>query len=378
MNRPLAGPQTLLRTINARAILETLAERGPLTRAELMTHTGLSRTAVTQVLRMLEADGAVTPAGVDRDTKGPAATRVGLHPGLGLAVAVRVEHHAVHVALLDPRGTVHARRNAPFSAYGDRAARIAALVDECRDEVPGPLQLAVVGVPGIVTADGGIRDDEGSDAGAFRDALVERLGCPVRIENDVNLAALAEFDGGAGSELSSFALLVLDDGLGAGIIIDRKLHRGAAGVAGEVAYLPQTPLPIGAAVLGEDVVAELARAHGRDPERPLSVHLDAAADGDPGAAGLVVEIARRLSIIAGSIALVIDPEAFVLGGAGAHPVLADAVRRSAEDFAGRLPVRFLTSSLGNEATLAGAVSEAASALRATLLDQLLPDDRTPE
>lgn len=80
MSRPLAGPQTLLRTLNGRAILERLARSGPQTRSELMAATGLSRTAVTQVLRMLDAAGAVTAAGVDRDTRGPAAGRVALHP----------------------------------------------------------------------------------------------------------------------------------------------------------------------------------------------------------------------------------------------------------------------------------------------------------
>ena len=100
MARPLAGPQTLLRTLNGRAILETLARRGPLTRAELVAETGLSRTAVTQVLRMLDASSAVAAAGVDRDTRGPAAGRVALHPQLGFAAAVHVDAHAAHVALV--------------------------------------------------------------------------------------------------------------------------------------------------------------------------------------------------------------------------------------------------------------------------------------
>lgn len=376
MTRPLAGPQTLLRTLNARAILQVLAETGPLTRAELMFRTGLSRTAVTQVLRMLEARGAVTPAGLDRDTNGPAATRVSLHPGLGVAVAARVDHHAVHVALVDAHGTIRAERHAVLPSHGDRVARITALVDLCRDGVPGAVHLAVVAVPGVVTAEGGIRDDGGTDAGAFRSALAEALGCDVRVENDVNLAALAELAGGAGRGLSSFALLLLDDGLGAGVIIGRALHRGASGVAGEVSYLPQTPLPLGAPVLGEVVVAELARAYGRDAAEPLAVHLDAAAAGDERAQRLAAEIARRLALVAASIALVLDPEAVLLGGDGAHPVLVDAVRRFADDYADRLPLRFVASSLGREAPLAGAVSEAASALRTALFAQLLPDDRT--
>lgn len=170
MSRPLAGPQGLLRTLNGRAILETLARSGPQTRAELMSATGLSRTAVTQVLRMLESAGAVAAAGLDRETRGPAAGRVELHPRLGFAAAVHVDHHAAHVVLVDATGTVRAEEHAAFPGTDDRVAHIVALVDRCRLSVKaakGAVHLAVVGVPGIVTADGGIRDDLGPDGGAF-------------------------------------------------------------------------------------------------------------------------------------------------------------------------------------------------------------------
>ncbi len=69
-------------------------------------------------------------------------------------------------------------------------------------------------MPGIVTADGGIRDDLGPDGGAFRAALSTALDCPVRIENDVNLAALAELTAGEGAVLASFALLLSTTGSG--------------------------------------------------------------------------------------------------------------------------------------------------------------------
>ncbi len=372
MARPLAGPQTLLRTLNGRAILVTLARRGPLTRAELMSETGLSRTAVTQVLRMLEGSNAVAPAGVDRETRGPAAGRVSLHPHLGYAAAVHVDAHAAHVVLVDPTGAVRAEQHAPFPLRGDRVEHIAGLVAKARRSVRGPLHLAVVGVPGIVTADGAIRDDQGPDGGAFRNGLSARLGCPVRVENDVNLAALAELTNGTGAELASFALLLLDDGLGGGIVIDGALHRGFSGVAGEVMYLPQNPLPTGAPVLGAEVVRDLALAHGRDQEQTIDQHLDAASDGDPAAQAMVAEMGRRLTIAAGSVALILDPEAFILAGSAAHPAFVQAVAAVAEEWAPQLPMRFLVSSFGPEAPLVGAVGEAASALRATVFSALLP------
>jgi predicted NBD/HSP70 family sugar kinase len=378
MTRPLAGPQTLLRALNGRAILEALARTGPRTRAELMAATGLSRTAVTQVLRMLEGAGAVAPAGVDRDTRGPAAARVALHPHLGFAAAIHADHHAAHVVLVDPTGAVRAELHEDFPRADDRVAHIARLVDRGRRAAKGPVHAAVVGVPGIVTSDGGIRNDEGPDGGAFRSALAAALGCEVRIENDVNLAALAELSVGAVADLSSFALLLLvDDGLGAGIVIDGALHRGSSGVAGEIMYLPQSPLPIGAPVVNDAVVSDLARVYDLDPDALLGVHLEAAADGDEAALQLVTEVARRLVLIAGTMTLVLDPEAFILSGSAAHPVLAEAVARIAEEYSPLLPVAFRVSSFGVEAPLVGATGEAASALRAALFTRILtPADKT--
>ncbi|WP_435747576.1 ROK family protein [Microbacterium sp. PMB16] len=371
MSRPLAGPQSLLRTLNGRAILEALARSGPQTRAELMATTGLSRTAVTQVLRMLDSAGAVAAAGVDRDTRGPAAGRVGLHPRLGFAAAVHVDHHAAHVVLVDATGAVRAEQHAAFPGNGDRVAHIAALIDGCRRALHGPLHLAVVGVPGIVTADGGIRDDLGPDGGAFRAALADTLGCAVRVENDVNLAALAELTSGAGGKLASFALLHLDDGLGAGIVLDGILHRGFSGVAGEVAYLPQTPIPIGAPIVNDAVVGDLALGLGLDVDASLVDHLAAADRGDETALQLIAEIGRRIVLIAGSVGLVLDPEAFILGGDAVHPLLVDAIEHVAAEYAAQLPLRFLVSSFGPEAPLVGAVGEAASALRASLFTGIL-------
>lgn len=374
MSRPLAGPQGLLRTLNGRAILETLARSGPQTRAELMSATGLSRTAVTQVLRMLESAGAVAAAGLDRETRGPAAGRVELHPRLGFAAAVHVDHHAAHVVLVDATGTVRAEEHAAFPGTDDRVTHIVALVDRCRLSVKaakGAVHLAVVGVPGIVTADGGIRDDLGPDGGAFRSALAAALDCPVRVENDVNLAALAELTAGVGGDLASFALLLLDDGLGAGLVIDGTLHRGFSGVAGEVMYLPQTPIPIGAPLVGDAVVGDLALGVGRDAEATLADHLEAAVLGDDAAIQIVSEIARRIVLVAGSVGLVLDPEAFILSGKAAHPALVTAINRIADEYEAQLPLRFLVSSFGPEAPLVGAVDEAAAALRSELFTRIL-------
>lgn len=284
---------------------------------------------------------------------------------------MHVDHHAVSVALVDPSAAVRAEAHARFAPGEDKATRIIALVGECLRSSPAPVKYAVVGVPGIVTADGSVRNDLGPDGGAFRAALIAGLDCPVHVENDVNLATLAESTSGEGKGLDSFALLMLDEGLGAGFIINGALHRGASGIAGEVQFLPQPPLPIAAPVLGDTVVADLALTFGRDPGEAMSAHLEACAAGDPAAKQMVDEMARRLAIIAGSITLVLDPAAFVLAGYATHPCFLESIQRTADEYAAQLPMRFLVSDFGHEAPMIGAIDMASSMLRDTVFDSIL-------
>lgn len=360
MIRTAASARAPRRILEPRAVFETLAREGSLARADLAGQTGLSRAAVARALRMLVGAGAVVASGVGR---------VALDPALGYAGAVYADRRGVQVALVDPAGAVRAERHAPCDDPERRVEVIAALVRDCLSAVDAPLRLAVIGIPGAVGIDGSIQDDLGPDGGAVKAGLSAALGCPVAIENDVNLAALAELS--AGGAPRSFALLMLADGLGAGIVIDGALHRGAAGIAGEVMYLPQTPLPIGAPVLCDAVVGDLALTLGRDPDATIDQHLEDAAQGDPVALEMAQEMGRRIALVAGTVALVVDPEVFVLSGSAAHPVLVDAVERVAASYAARLTLRFRVASFGAEAPLVGAVGEAASALRETVFTRIL-------
>jgi len=93
------------------------------------------------------------------------------------------------------------------------------------------------------------------------------------------------------------------------------------------------------------------------------VHLEACSDGDGAAKAMIDELARRLVIVAGSVTLVIDPQAFVLAGHAAHPCFVAAVDRAAEAVSHLLALRFVTSAFGHEASMVGAIGQAAAALR---------------
>jgi predicted NBD/HSP70 family sugar kinase len=143
------------------------------------------------------------------------------------------------------------------------------------------------------------------------------LGLDVVIDNDVNLAAVAERAAGATTEASSFALLWMGDGLGVSIDLGGSLHRGAAGLAGEIGYLS---VPRDAASLDPDAldltdliggpaVAAIARAHGARGRT-----LDELLVGLAGNRAALDDIAPRIALGVIPVLAVLDPEVVVLGG----------------------------------------------------------------
>ncbi|MEU7941856.1 ROK family protein [Microbispora bryophytorum] len=173
------------------------------------------------------------------------------------------------------------------------------------------------------------------------EAIERDLPVPLLLENDVNLAAVAEQRFGACAGVADFVLLGVGVGLGAGIVLGGRLHRGFAGGAGEVAFLPHPATELGTEVLGARRIAEQARQAGIEGSPSTREIFDSARAGDERALAVVDATARRIAHVAASVALVIEPELFVLGsafGASADLLLGRIRRHLARD-AAPLPIR---------------------------------------
>jgi glucokinase len=219
----------------------------------------------------------------------------------------------------------------------------------------------------------------------LRADLESRIGLPVVVENDANAAAWGEFAFGAGADVDDLLLLTVGTGVGGGIVLGGRLHRGAFGVAAEVGHMRVVPggRPCGcgnhgcleqyasgtALVRGvrEEVAAGslLARGvldrAGGDPERitgPLVT--EAARDGDPFAVEQLATLGRWLGEGIASLAAVLDPAVAVIGGgvSGAGDLLIGPARAAfVSELTGRghrpaLEIRRAT--LGNRAGMIGA------------------------
>lgn len=156
-------------------------------------------------------------------------------------------------ALSDTQGRILARHRAPTVFSGDprrdvqrMAAEALGLLEQTRAEAGtsagGPLVAAGASVPGPFDPERGLLlhppNMHGWDEVPVRDWLAEALGCPVRLENDANAAALAESRFGAGRGHAHVVYLTMSTGVGGGLILDGRIHRGAGCGAGEVGHVP--------------------------------------------------------------------------------------------------------------------------------------------
>jgi glucokinase len=258
----------------------------------------------------------------------------------------------LRVALGDERGVL-ARAAEPVPGTGEELARRVAAFARGHE-----LRSAGVGVPGIPAGDGFaglIAGAAGLTGAPLRQLLENALGVSVAVENDVNLAALAESRERAVDDL---AFIAVGTGVGMGIVTGGRLLRGARGAAGELGQLPtgdhvvSAPDDLGPleAIAGG---AGLAARWGSGSARDV---FDA---GDPRARALLDDQARVLAVAVRAVQALLDPALIVLGGGiGCRPDVADRVRAALAAH-GTPPPPVEVSRLGEDAGLLGALVLAA-------------------
>lgn len=246
-----------------------------------------------------------------------------------------------------------------------------------------PLLHVTVGAPGITDARRGVvlaaPNLPGWTDVPLRDLLEAEFGVPAAIENDTNLAALGEGAAGAARGVDSFVFVAMGTGVGAGVVVDGKLLRGANGSAGEIGYLqpagsPRQPVRMeetGALerqIGGLGIEARWREVLSGHPDADALARLrapevfDRAGAGDPLAQEVMRWTADMLADALLTVTLVFDPALIVLGGGvGAHVGLCTAVTAALQHNSMPQP-KIRSSALGTEAQLRGAVATSMAAL----------------
>ncbi|MBB4689052.1 ROK family transcriptional regulator [Amycolatopsis jiangsuensis] len=377
----------MVETRHQTRLLTQLRDEGPMSRVELGERLDLPRARVGAEVARLAEVGLVETAGPSASRGGRRSTLVRLAGDLRV-LAVDVGATSVGVALTDGSCEVLAHtvegcdvRQGPHVVL----KRVGELAETIRDEAPGRLIAAGIGLPGPVSFAEGMAVAPpimpGWDRFSVRDHLGGLLGCPITVDNDVNAMALGERHAGVARSTDDLVFVKIGTGIGCGIVLGGKVYRGVAGTAGDIGHIrldDYGPTCVcgetgcleayfGGAALARDgltlarsgrsgfladVVADRGAITAQDVGR-------AAAAGDFGAVNLIRDGGRRLGQVVASLVSFVNPGMVVIGGGVAqlgHSLLAEirssVYRRSLPLATGNLPI--VLSELGDTAGVIGA------------------------
>lgn len=361
----------LLKNLNERTVLDAIRAGAPISRAEISRREGISKPTVSLALQSLLDAGLVRKAANDPDGPSYGAVFFEPVPEAALALGLDLGARFLRGAICDLDGEVRARQDVELVG-ADAAAVLDAFVS-LRDSLVAAAGLpeelidsAVVGVPAVVeTATGvvGLTSVEGLDGMHFGDAAAERLGVPVIVDNDTNLAAVGEQWLGVARGLENFVFLSVGTGLGAGLVLRGEVHRGHNGAAGEVDLVSAgseddvDPCADALSSVARELAVSFAGTTVLSPPYDPRAVFGAARAGDALASAIVEEEARRIALHVVPIAAVADVALVVLGGGlGTNgDLLLEPVRRRLADWL-PYPPRVEVSSLGEAAVLTGALA----------------------
>ena len=376
-------------------LLARLRDEGPLSKAQLADRLEISRTTVGAEVQRLTEIGLAVDAGPAASRGGRRSTLVDLSPDIRF-VGISIGATGIAVGVTDGRLTVLATttrpcdiRTGPEAVLGTALEMAREVLAEAGVERPSG---AGVGVPGPVDFHRGVSVSPpimpGWDGYPVRDAVSRELGCPVVLDNDVNVLAVGEQHAGVARSARDFLYVKIGTGIGCGIVVDGDLYRGVDGCAGDIGHIRVDDFGptcacgnsgcleafAGGAALARDataaaragrseVLAALLEERGELTAADLGT---AIGQGDATSVQLIRDSGRRVGQVLASLVSFFNPGLIVIGGgvtALGHSLLAEVrgviYRRSLPLATGSLPI--VLSELGDDGGVIGAarlISEA--------------------
>ena len=372
----LAARPSLVRALNEQMLLEQIRRLDRVSRSDLASVSGLSKPTVAMVLADLEKSGLIRAAGRTSGRRGRAPTLYQLRPEAGYVLGLDVGREYVRGAIADLSGEVRGRgqRNVHPASSAGRVSELVALADELLAMVQikrSAVTQTVIGSPGIYDPRRDAlfmaRGLPGWQSPQVLTELRRAFGKDMIVENDVNLAALAERDVGTAQGVQNFGFLSVGTGVGLGLILDGKLHRGSHGGAGEIAFMtlgsdgsvdPKDArrrgwLDSAASAAGVVRAARQAKMSGVVTARRI---FELAEHGDALCGGIVADEANLIARAIASITAVVDLDLVVLGGGiGQADYFVELVKRGLRSLV-RLPIAVRASALGEDAIVLGSLA----------------------
>jgi N-acetylglucosamine repressor len=366
-----------IRYINRQIVLNFIREKEPISRAEISHETALQRSTVSLIVDELKTRGLIYEI-EGESTGGRPPTLLRLHAAASLAIGVDIGTAHTTIAIADLAGRVVDKEK--FETDPDVRATFRKVGASLQKfiRVHGNVEGIGVCVPGLV-------DPETHIAlfiphfkwrnWSLASELRQLTGVPVTIDNDANAAALAELWLGRPEirDVRDFVLVLVEEGLGTGIIFDGQVYQGVAGAAGEFGHMTiGKGAPVACAAGSEECWeafaserATLARyrqhAPNVDSEITFLQLIDQAFAHDEAACEALLETAYYLGLGIANLTKGLSPEAVILAGdiARAWPLIAGELRSTlaANTICSGVPLApVFASTLGDDTRLLGALS----------------------
>ncbi len=342
-----------MRNHNSRQILSIVRKLGPVSRADIARQTPYSAPTVSALISSLVRAGLANEEGAGKSSVGRKPQLLSFNAKCGVVIGSNIDSDAIQIVLADMTGKWLRKRAIQLQSETrprPLLRRLATAIEGMLKESglgATPLLAVAVGVPGMTDVSTGTvieaaNLDEWRDVPAL-EILQGYLSVPVKVENDVNLAAIGEQWHGGGRGIENFVFISVGTGIGAGIIIGGKLHRGHKWHAGEISHLNVDYRKWST----DYAAAGYLEAHLRDGVRQKAKAAEFSFD---------KETVRRLGAAIANIATIIDPETIIVGG---HLIMMDSeslpqIFEVAAKIAPNCPKLHRTE-LGEDAPLLGSV-----------------------
>lgn len=398
------GSPALMRAMNAAQVVRRLRSEGPLSRADLVRATGLSKPTITNVVAHLEDLAYIARADEPEEGRRPLTPRYRYRADRGQVLGIDIGADKTLLLLADLSGNVLARTRfatrfvAPdgpsqvFDQLSSASDRLLAEIGASRDT----LLAVVVGTPGVVSLDGVVTTApqlEGWEGLDLKGALEGIYPCPVHVVGEVALSLQAESWLGVTRGIDDALFIHLGIGVGAAILVGGSILHGADGGAGEIGlmpypapqpdgtvdFLPLESLAGGGALqrLGADLArtpegTRLRELAGGDPDAvDAALVFTASREGDAAAAALVEQSTRSLGWALSGLICALNPRSVVIGGGlsrSADLFLAQMIEQARRSVP--LPPEWFVSELGDEAVALGAIHQAVAIVERDLFEPL--------
>jgi predicted NBD/HSP70 family sugar kinase len=379
LKRANVARSNTIRDINRQIVLNYVRERGPISRADISYETALQRSTISLIVDELKVGGLLEEV-YGESTGGRPPILLSLRTADAVAIGVDLGTIRTIVATSDLAGRVLEQEE--FSTDLDAGKTISEIIKRTRKLIRknnGTIEGIGVSLPGLV--------DQESGTALFipyfkwRDLEISKeikaaTGLAVSADNDANAAALAELWFGRPEirEVRDFIMVLIEEGVGTGVVFDGQVYRGESGAAGEFGHMTiGEGAPIACAAgsrrCWEAFASEraaLARyaklVHHPNSNSNISFEqmVDRALDGEQAAQLALKETAHYLGIGIANLIQGLSPEAVIVGGpiVRAWPLVAENTKRAVEESLcrGLPPPRIIASTLGAQPTLMGALS----------------------